>query len=273
MSNLPVRRPAVSGQFYPGDSQALRRAVRRYLDEAALPEDLGPVRAVIAPHAGYDYSGPTAGFAFKALSTAETPAASSQGNGPTVFLLGPSHRSYFRGVALGEYSAFHTPLGDVPVAADRVADMLTRSPLYVRSPEAHAPEHCLEVELPFLQMTLPDFQLVPMLFGEVDPRDVAAELVTHIQEDDLIVVSNDLSHFHSYQQAQRLDHTLLDALMAGDELGVLQGEACGRAPIVTLMGIASRKKWKPHLLDYRTSGDTTGDKWRVVGYASVAYTD
>jgi hypothetical protein len=151
--------------------------------------------------------------------------------------------------------------------------MLTRSSLYTRSPEAHAPEHCLEVELPFLQMTLSDFQLVPMLFGEVDPRDAAAELAPHIQEDDLIVVSNDLSHFHSYQQAQRLDHALLDALIAGDEMGVLQGEACGRAPMVALMGIASHKKWKPHLLDYRNSGDTAGDKWRVVGYASVAYTD
>jgi hypothetical protein len=265
MSELPVRRPAVAGQFYPSSPDVLRQKIQMYVDEASLPEDLGPVRAVVAPHAGYVYSGPTAGYAFKAL------AALSQEKW-TVFLLGPAHRAYFRGVALGEYSAFHTPLGDAPIATERVVEMLARSPLYTRAPEAHAPEHCLEVEVPFLQMTLPDFHLVPMLFGEVDPREVAAELADHIGEDGLIVVSNDLSHFYPYDKAQQLDRSLLDALMADDEMGVLGGEACGSAPVTTLMGIARRKGWSPHLLDYRTSGDTAGDKWQVVGYAAVAYT-
>jgi hypothetical protein len=111
-----------------------------------------------------------------------------------------------------------------------------------------------------------------MLFGDVDPREVAADLTDHIGEDDLIVVSNDLSHFYPYDKAQQLDHAVLKALTAGDEMGVMRGEACGRAPVVTLMGIARRKGWKSHLLDYRTSGDTVGDKRQVVGYASVAYT-
>jgi len=265
MSELPIRRPAVAGQFYPGSPDVLRQKIQTYVDEASLPEDLGTVRAVVAPHAGYVYSGPTAGYAFKAL------AALPQEKW-TVFLLGPAHRAYFRGVALGEYSAFHTPLGDAPIATERVVEMLARSPLYTRAPEAHAPEHCLEVEVPFLQMTLPDFHLVPMLFGEVDPREVAAELADHIGEDDLIVVSNDLSHFYPYDKAQQLDRSLLDALMADDEMGVLGGEACGSAPVTTLMGVARRKGWSPHLLDYRTSGDTAGDKWQVVGYAAVAYT-
>jgi len=264
MSELPVRQPAVAGQFYTANPDALRRQIRKYVDQASLPEDLGAVRAVIAPHAGYVYSGPTAGYAFKALSSLPEKKW-------TVFLLGPAHRAYFRGVALGEYSAFRTPLGDAPVAADRVEEMLGRSPLYTRAPKAHAPEHCLEVEVPFLQMTLPDFQLTPMLFGEVSPRDVAAELADHLGEDDLVVVSNDMSHFYSYSEAQQLDRSLLDALMAGDEAGVLSGEACGRAPVAVLMGIARRKGWQPHLLDYRTSGDTAGDKQRVVGYAAVAY--
>jgi hypothetical protein len=151
--------------------------------------------------------------------------------------------------------------------------MVARSPLYTHAPEAHAPEHCLEVEVPFLQMTLPDFQLVPMLFGDVDPQDVGAELADHIREGDLIVVSNDLSHFYPYDKAKQLDHSLLDALMADDEMGVLSGEACGRAPVAVLMIIARRRGWRPHLLDYRTSGDTAGDRWQVVGYGSVAYTD
>jgi len=270
MSELPIRRPAVAGQFYPGDPDALRRMIQEYVGGATLPKDLGTVRSVIAPHAGYIFSGPTAGYAFEALKTGALAALPQKGW--TVFLLGPAHRAYFHGVALGEYSAFRTPLGDAPIAVGRVAEMLARSPLYTRAPEAHAPEHCLEVEVPFLQMMLPDFRLVPMLFGDVDPREVAAELTDYIGENDLIVVSNDLSHFYPYDKAHQLDQTLLDALLAGDETGVLGGEACGRAPVVTLMGIARRKGWKPHLLDYRTSGDTAGDKWQVVGYASVVYT-
>ncbi len=265
MSELPVRQPAVAGQFYPGNPDVLRRTIQEYVDEATLPEDLGLVRAVIAPHAGYVYSGPTAGYSFK-------PLAALPQKEWTVFLLGPAHRAYLRGVALGNYSAFRTPLGDAPVAVDRVAEMLARSPLYTRAPESHAPEHCLEVQVPFLQVTLSNFRLVPMLFGDVDSREVAAELADHVGDDDLIVVSNDLSHFYPDDKARQLDHALLEALMAGDDVRVMRGEACGRVPVVTLMGIARRKGWQPHLLDYRTSGDTAGDKWRVVGYGSVAYT-
>ncbi|MBN1814595.1 MAG: AmmeMemoRadiSam system protein B [Anaerolineae bacterium] len=265
MSELPIRRPAVAGQFYPGDPDALRESIQKYTDAATLPDDLGTVRAIIAPHAGYVYSGLTAGYAFKALTTLPQKRWA-------VYLLGPAHRVPFRGVALGQYSAFHTPLGDVPIAVDVVEDMVSRSLLYTHTPLAHVPEHCLEVEVPFLQMTLPDFHLVPMLFGDVDPRDVGADLADHISEDDLIVVSNDLSHFHPYNEAHRLDHSLLDAVMDDDEVGVLSGEACGRAPIAALMDVARRREWKPTLLDYRTSGDTAGDKWQVVGYAAIAYT-
>jgi AmmeMemoRadiSam system protein B len=265
MSELPIRRPAVAGQFYPGDSDTLRASIQKHIGAATLPDDLGTVRAVITPHAGYVYSGPTAGYAFKALATLPRKKW-------TIYLLGPAHRVPFRGVALGRYSAFHTPLGDAPVAVDVVEDMVARSSHYTHTPTAHGPEHCLEVEVPFLQMTLPDSCLVPMLFGEVDPRKVGADLANHIGEDDLVVVSNDLSHFHPYDQAHQLDRSLLDAVMVDNEVGVLHGEACGRAPIAALMEIARRKGWEPTLLDYRTSGDTAGDKWQVVGYAAIAYT-
>ena len=177
MSELPVRRPAVAGQFYPSDPDVLRRKIREYVDKATLPADLGAVRAIIAPHAGYIYSGPTAGYAFKAL----TALPEKQW---TVFLLGPAHQAPIGGVALGNYSAFRTPLGDAPIAVDRVAEMLARSSLYTRAPQAHAPEHCLEVEAPFLQMTLSDFRLAPMLFGQVDHHEVAADLAEHTGEDD-----------------------------------------------------------------------------------------
>jgi len=265
MTDLKVRRPAVSGQFYPGDASSLSRDVRQYMDEATLPDDLGAVRAVIAPHAGYVYSGPTAGHAFKALE-----------GGPdrpwTVFLMGPAHRVPIGSVALGAYSAFRTPLGSVPVATDRVAALLDASALYTRSSQAHGPEHCLEVELPFLQVALAEFDLVPMLFGRTDPAQVAADLFDRIGEEDLIVVSSDLSHYHGYDQARRLDRSLLDAVLAGDKRGVLGGEACGQMPVVALMAVAEEKGWSPHLLDYRTSGDTAGTKGQVVGYAAVAYT-
>lgn len=264
MSQLSVRQPAVAGQFYPGDPDQLRREIQRYIGEATLPRDLGTARAVIAPHAGYVYSGPTAGYAFKALK--DLPSRSW-----TVFLLGPAHRVSVAGVALGDYSAFRTPLGEVPVAVDRVAEMLERTSLYGRAPQAHAPEHCLEVEIPFLQMTLSDLKLVPMLFGQTDYSEVASDLVDRIGEGDLIVVSSDLSHFYPYDQAQRLDRELLDALLEGDEGEVVEGEACGHAPIAALMNLARHRDWEPRLLDYRNSGDTAGDRRRVVGYASVAY--
>ena len=266
MYELPIRIPAVAGQFYPGKPRALRKMVEGHIHAATLPEGLDDIRAVIAPHAGYIYSGPIGGYAFKALTT--LPRRSW-----TVFLLGPAHRMYFSGVALGNYSSFRTPLGDAPIAVDRVESMLARSGLYTREPRAHAQEHSLEVEIPFLQVGLQDFQIVPMLFGDVDPSEVGAELVDHLGDGDLIVVSNDLSHMHPYASAQQLDNALLDALMAGDEMGVLHGEACGRAPIATLMHVAHHKNWEPHLLDYRNSGDTAGDKRQVVGYASVAYTE
>jgi MEMO1 family protein len=273
MSNLSIRRPAVAGQFYPGDPDQLREVVRRYIAEAALPEDLvatradvrADIRAVIAPHAGYIYSGPTAGYAFKALS--ELPEKSW-----TVFLMGPAHRAYVSGVALGNYAAFQTPLGEAPVAVERVADMLESSSLYTRAAEAHALEHCLEVEVPFLQEALADFTLIPMLFGDVDPQPVAADLIDRIGPDDLIVVSSDLSHYHAYDQAKKIDQALLEALLEGNERGVIKGEACGSAPAVTLMDVARQRGWLPWLLDYRTSGDTAGDKRQVVGYGAVAYT-
>lgn len=265
MNRLSVRPPAVAGQFYQGDPRQLRRAVQEYMDAASLPEGLGEVRAVIAPHAGYMYSGPTAGYAFKALG--QLPEKDR-----TVFLMGPAHRVPVTGVALGDYSAFRTPLGEVPVATGRVSRMLEDGPFYVRAPHAHQSEHCLEVEIPFLQASLGNFELVPMLFGDVDSKQVAADLLGRLETNDVIVVSSDLSHYHTYDAAQKRDQGLLKALLRGDESEVRRGEACGRIPVTVLMEISESKGWVPHLLDYRTSGDTGGGRSQVVGYASIAYT-
>jgi len=260
-----VRSPAVAGMFYPANPTALRQAVTQYL-EAAHPPALIRVRAVIAPHAGYIYSGPVAAFAYKLLAQCPAPKR--------VYLLGPAHRVPFTGVALGAYSGFVTPLGTVPVDGAALEALRARSSLFSVNLLAHAPEHCLEVQLPFLQMTYdPVPPIVPLLFGEVDSAPVAEALAPLLTSEDLIIVSSDLSHYYSYPEARYLDQKLLQALLEGDRRRVLQGEACGLLPILTVMDLAERLGWRPEVLDYRNSGDTAGDRRQVVGYAAVAYVE
>ena len=263
-----VRPPAVAGAFYPANPAHLQAAVTSYLEAANLPQLPGQVRAVIAPHAGYIYSGPVAGYSFRAL--APLPANA------TVYLMGPAHYVPVREVALGDFRAMETPLGHVSVNEARVRALAESSSCLAIQNEAHLPEHSLEVELPFLQTIAPaNFQVVPMLFGQADVECVARELLPTIAHEPQtrIVVSSDLSHYHPYTTARRLDMAFIAAVLSGDLTAVLRGEACGRYPIATLMLIAAARGWTPHLLDYRNSGDTAGDKRRVVGYTAIAYTE
>ncbi len=260
-----VRSPAVAGMFYPSSPTALRQVVAQHL-EAARPPTLTRVRAVIAPHAGYIYSGPIAAFAYKVLAQQPAPKR--------VYLMGPAHRVPFTGVALGAYAGFATPLGTVPVDSATIEALSARADLFKVNLLAHAPEHCLEVQIPFLQMTYdPVPPIVPLLFGDVDSVQVAEALAPQLGSEDLIIVSSDLSHYYPYHEARRLDQDLLQALMEGDMRRVLKGEACGLLPILTVMELAQRLAWRPHLLDYRNSGDTAGDRRQVVGYAAIAYTE
>lgn len=263
---LTTRRPAVAGRFYPADPTILRDIARAYL-EAAPARQLGDVRAVIAPHAGYPYSGPIAGHSFKALD------GKPQGR-YTVYLMGPAHYVPVNGVAVGMFDQFETPLGSVPVAVDKAKALVERGAPFHAENRPHLPEHCLEVEVPFLQTVLPDCRLVPMLFGTVGATKVGRELAEIVRDDpwSLVVVSSDLSHYHGYEAAQRMDRAFLGAVVAGDDNRVAQGEACGVLPTLALMTIAQDLDWRPTLLDYRNSGDTGGDKSGVVGYAAVAYT-
>lgn len=259
-----VRPPAVAGMFYPAQPAALRQMMQSYLD-AVPPPALTAVQAVIAPHAGYIYSGPVAAYDYRLLAAQPMPPQ-------RVLLLGPSHRAWFPGVALGDYDAFETPLGNVPVDRAYLQRLAAASKFFALLPQAHAAEHCLEVQLPFLQLIGLTAPIVPLLFGEVDARAVGEALEPLLEPGDLIVVSSDLSHYHPYEVAQSLDRTFLEAVVRGDRMAVAQGEACGEAPVVALMTIAARRGWQPHLLDYRNSGDTSGDRRQVVGYAAVAYT-
>lgn len=260
-----TRAPAVAGQFYPGSASALQQAVEQYMAQASPPE-LTDVRAVLAPHAGYVYSGPVAAFAYKLLAQQPEPPQ-------RVYLLGPSHRTMFSGVALGDYEALRTPLGDAPVDTEAVAALAGSDGPFKPLNRAHAAEHCLEVHVPFLQTVFPNVPIVPLLFGQVSPGPVAEHLAQHLEADDLVVVSSDLSHYHDNATAHRVDRQFLDALLAGDPSGVRQGEACGQVPALTLMSLAEARGWEPKLLDYRTSGDVVGNPQQVVGYASVAYVE
>lgn len=260
-----IRPPAVAGMFYPADENELQEQILRYLQDAD-PPDLTPVRAVIAPHAGYVYSGPVAAFAYKLLSRQPKPPG-------RILIFGPSHRAWFPGVAIADVDGFRTPLGTQPVDRTYAKALAGDERIFSAISSPHEPEHCLEVHYPFIQTVYPDVPTVPMLFGEVDPTDAGEILNEALQDDDLIIVSSDLSHYHNNEAAHTLDRRFLDAVIQQDEAGIRQGEACGQAPVLALMTIAKARGWQPHLLDYRTSGDITGDRRQVVGYAAVGYVE
>lgn len=262
-----LRPPAVAGQFYSQHGDRLQGDVRSFLKAAKLPE-LARVRAVIAPHAGYPCSGPVAGYSFAALG------GQTVGH-VTVYLLGPAHWRPVFGVGLCNVDAFLLPTGEVAVDHARVQQMVALGEPYRLATEAHMPEHCLEVELPFLQMVLSDFAVVPMLLdNDADPARVGADLAGLVAGDpaSLIVVSSDLSHYHNYAAATAMDHSFLAAVVAGDIKQAANGEACGLPAILTLMHVAARLQWRAQLLAYANSGDTCGPRRDVVGYGAVAYT-
>lgn len=269
-----LRLPAVAGRFYPADPALLARVVGGLLDAARARNAGGavpaPVRAAIAPHAGYPCSGTVAAASFAALGAAwQRPGAPL-----TVYLVGPAHWHAVNGAGLSTAEAFATPLGEVPVALDRVDALLAAGAPFSAADGAHAPEHCLEVELPFLQVALPPFAIVPILVDEeVRPGDLAAALGDALAADplSLLVVSSDLSHYRTYTEACALDRALLAALVEARPTGAARGEACGLLAILALMKIARRLGWAARVLDYRNSGDTCGDKQRVVGYGAVTF--
>jgi AmmeMemoRadiSam system protein B len=243
-----VRPPAVAGSFYPARPDELRETVTRLL--AAAPPGPRP-KAVIAPHAAYVYSGPVAASVFRRLEDAPF---------SRVVLLGPSHFVYLHGVALPDASAMRTPLGDVPVES---------LPL-PRDGSAHAGEHSLEVELPFLQVMLRSFTLAALAVGDTTPDELASVLEQLWGgPETLIVVSSDLSHYLSYEEAERMDAASAKEVLA---LGRLtHDDACGADPINGLLVASKRRGLRPELVDLRNSGDTAGDKRRVVGYGAFAF--
>ena len=266
MHALPnqIREPAVAGAFYPesaetlsDDLAALLRAARPVGPEQPLP------KALIAPHAGYVYSGPIAANAYARM-------AAARGRIKRVVLLGPTHRVAIEGLALPAAQGLRTPLGVVPVDMEAVAALST-FPQVTVSAQAHAREHSLEVHLPFLQAVLGEFAVVPLVVGQASP-ELVADVIERLWggAETLIVVSSDLSHYLTYTQARATDRETAHAiLMRRPQLNHYQ--ACGATPVNGLLLVALRRGLKPQLFDVRNSGDTAGDHSRVVGYASMGF--
>ena len=292
-----VREPAVAGLFYPKDPVQLSLMIDRLL-AAAPVGSVGDLKAIVCPHAGYEFSGPVAACSFKNLIGRHY---------DTVIILGPSHYALFEGASVPAADAYRTPLGLVPIspkarALAKISPCLSEPFCPVQRPgwwpqsSKPAPdpgkdtpdtwEHSVEVEVPFLQKVLTNFSILPVVFGHVDPAQVAQAVATQLDDKTLIVVSSDLSHQYPYDEANELDRQTIKwicDLNTKDLLAFTLQDyeervpnrckaPCGAMPVLTLMHIAKLKGWTPQLLDYRNSGDTSGDKSHgVVGYSAIAF--
>ena len=256
-----TRQPAVAGLFYPGTPTELSHDIRAML-AAAPAAEIAP-KALIVPHAGYIYSGAIAASAYAALTNVAPRVR-------RVILLGPTHRVAVHGLALPGVGAFATPLGEVALDTE-AAQAISHLPQVVVSPRAHAQEHALEVQLPFLQTVLQDFKLLPLAVGMAAPEEVAEVLeLLWGGEETLIVISSDLSHYLPYELAQSMDRDTAQAVLQL-QLPLSHEQACGGTPINGLILAAREHHLVPHLLDLRNSGDTAGSRDGVVGYAAFAF--
>lgn len=266
-----VRQPAVAGQFYPAEPKTLRATVQAFLNNASAidaPSEVGggkraaSIRAIIAPHAGYPYSGPIAASAYARV-------AFLRGSIRRVLLIGPAHRAPLQGLGASSVAAFATPLGQVRLDGDTLQRLLQLPFVHVHD-QAHAPEHGLEVHLPFLQTVLGDFALVPLVAGPCAAADVATALEPFAGDSQsLIVVSSDLSHYHPYEEARELDRRTAQRIEALQPLAAT--DACGRYAINGLLHLAHERQWQARTVDLRNSGDTEGPRDRVVGYGAFIF--
>ncbi len=271
MKNL--RKSAIAGSWYPGKSATLRQEIEKYF---AYVPDLyleGEIAGIVAPHAGYLYSGQVAAYAYKLIRGKKYDA---------VVIVGPSHHVAFPGVSVFSRGGYETPLGIVSISEDLAENIKNFSGIVKDIPVAHLQEHSLEIQLPFLQVALGDVPFVPLVMGDqkADTCYELAEAIYSALQDKkvLIVGSSDLSHFHNYNVASQMDAVALKHLQSGDAAGLLKSlnsdicEACGGGPMAVAMLVAKKMgAEKAQLLKYANSGDVTGDKSSVVGYAAAVY--
>ena len=264
LTELPshIKQPAVAGHFYPGDPGELQQTVKDMLKQASVTSPLP--KALVAPHAGYIYSGPIAANAYALLEPVKSIVK-------RVVLLGPAHRVYVNGMAISDATHFATPLGNIKVDT-QLNKIVSRFPQVSTINEAFAEEHSLEVHLPFLQSVLDDFTLLPIVVGEANADQIAEVLESVWGGDEtLIVISSDLSHFHDYQTATSLDKKTASHIKAMDYEQLGPQQACGCRPMSGLLKIAKQKNLQIDILDVRNSGDTAGNHERVVGYGAFSF--
>jgi hypothetical protein len=261
---MEVRKAEVAGSFYPDDPEELQAELKRLLEAVPQRPLCDRLKALIVPHAGYRYSGPVAAVGYSQLKGLELLGQ------PKILLLGPAHYVAFSGAATHPADLWETPLGHVP-ALNPGVPLSDEGPL-ISLAEAHRMEHCLEVQLPFLQFTFKRFSIFPLVTGLIGHVELAKQLLGAIERFELVIVSSDLSHYHNYEQAREIDAVANRVIPALDIEGAERRlEACGKTAVLTLMLIAKELGWKGELLDYRNSGDITGERDQVVGYGCYGF--
>ncbi|MEW6005428.1 MAG: AmmeMemoRadiSam system protein B [Stygiobacter sp.] len=267
-----VREPAVAGMFYSASSNKLQRDIEDLFNQVDLTESFDQIIGIISPHAGYVYSGKTAAYAYSTLKNKTY---------KRVVVISPSHREYFRGISVYNGDAYKTPFGEIDVDKEFISKLIENEKLIFSGINGHRNEHALEVQLPFLQTFLRNFLLVPIVMGDqrkIFVDSLAEKLSNIIDEETLIVASSDLSHFHSKDEANKLDSIVENKIFSLDADGLVDSlernlcEACGGGPIAVLMKVALNKNYdKVKILSRTDSGDVTGDFSEVVGYLSAVF--
>ncbi len=267
-----VRKPLLAGSWYPANPKILARSIRAYLSNAAKEIPKGRIKGVIVPHAGHMYSGQVAAYAYRLLEKTDF---------KRIVMIGPSHRALFEGISVNLRNGYETPLGIAPVDRDFAQRLIESSPRISWVPRAHAREHSLEIQLPFIQTVLNHATIVPILMGQQDYgtcQELANSLANILKADEktLLLASTDLSHFHSYERAKAIDREFIkhvqnyDPEGLGKSLSLRNCEACGGGPAVaTLLAAQKLGAKRSVILNYANSGDVTGDHRRVVGYLSA----
>lgn len=268
--NALIRKPAVAGTFYPKSPEELKAQLKTFFDAGGKIELPSKPFGIIAPHAGYVYSGETAARAYKLIKGEKY---------STVVVISPSHREYFEGSSIYSGEAYETPLGQIPIDSEMCERIASNGKHVYKSINGHRQEHALEVQLPFLQIALTDFTLIPIVIGDQNPKyvyDLADALIKSIDNSVLLIASSDLSHFHNKKTANKLDSVIENHIVSFDyqrllsDLSIGACEACGGGPIAALMKTAEAfKKNKAVALRRCDSGDVTGDSDEVVGYLSA----
>jgi AmmeMemoRadiSam system protein B len=268
-----IRKSVIAGTWYPGSPKVLRTDIEDFFLHAPDVKIEGSIRGLIVPHAGYVYSGQIAAIAYKMIKRETFDA---------VLVLGPSHRTFFHGVSIYDRGGYETPLGILPVDVTLAKDIMAQSEVISYIPAAHSQEHSIEIQLPFLQAVLGKFGFVPIVMGEQDRETcetLAEGIVNAINGRNILIVgSSDLSHFHSYEKSVKLDSVVLKRIEKMDGRGLLEDleknlcEACGGGPAAVAMMVSEKVGAdRAKLLKYANSGDVTGDRKSVVGYASAIF--